>query len=137
LKFWIRRADMAQELHHEELVKGISEQLKPVLEKSAQAIYVYLDDNHKVCNKTLADLLGYKSVKEWAEMEAPLADVLEEDQQSVISAYEDATERMLASDIEVRVKNITTGKVIKARMILVPIAYQGHVFSMHFLSPGR
>ena len=50
---------MDEHQHHEQLVKGIAEQMKPVLEKSEQAIYLYLDDNHKVCNKKFADLLGY------------------------------------------------------------------------------
>ena len=63
---------MNEQRHHEELVKGITEQMKPVLEKSEQAIYIYLDDNHKVCNKKFADLLGYKSPKEWADADAPL-----------------------------------------------------------------
>ncbi len=36
---------MNEQPHHEELVKGIAQQMKPVLEKSAQAIYIYLDDN--------------------------------------------------------------------------------------------
>ncbi len=124
-----------QEHHHGELVKGIAEQLKPILDKSKQAIYVYLDDTHKACNKKFADLLGYKSAKEWADTEAPLADVVEEDQQSVISAYEDAMEKMVASCLDVRVKNIKTGKTIKTRMIMVPIAYSGdHLFALHFLS---
>jgi phenylpyruvate tautomerase PptA (4-oxalocrotonate tautomerase family) len=51
---------MQQEQHHEELIKGITEQMKPILDKSTQAIYIYLDDNHKVCYKKFADLLGYK-----------------------------------------------------------------------------
>ena len=124
-----------QEHHHEELVKGITEQLKPILDKSEQAIYVYLDDAHKVCNKKFADLLGYKSAREWADIETPLADVVEEDQPSVISAHEDAMERMVASCLDVRVKNIKTGKTIKTRMIMVPIAYSGdHLFALHFLS---
>ena len=49
--------------------------MKPVLEKSEQAIYLYLHDNHKVRNKKFADLIGYKSPKEWADAEAPLSDV--------------------------------------------------------------
>ena len=126
---------MIGEEHHEELVKGISAQMKPVLEKSEQAIYIYLDDTHKVCNKKFADLLGYKSAREFASTEAPLADVVEEDQQSVIAAYENATQNMVASCIDVRVKNIKTGKAIKTRMIMVPITFSGgHVFALHFLS---
>jgi hemolysin-activating ACP:hemolysin acyltransferase len=125
---------MDEQQHHEELVKGITEQMKPVLEKSQQAIYLYLDDNHKVCNKKFADLLGYKSPKEWADAEAPLSDVVEEDQQSVINAYMNASEKMVASTIEVRVKNIKTGKIVKTRMIIAPIGHAGHVFTAHFFS---
>lgn len=120
--------------HHEELVKGIKEQMKAVLEKSEQAIYLYLDDNHKVCNKKFADLLGYKSPKEWADEEAPLADVVEEDQQAVIDAYMNASEKMLASAIQVRIKNVKTDKIVKTRMIIAPVGHSGHVFTAHFVS---
>ena len=122
------------EEHHEELVKGITEQMKPVLEKSEQAIYIYLDDNHKVCNKKFSDMLGFKSPKEWADAEAPLSDVVEEDQQGVINAYMSASEKMVASTIEVRVKNIKTGKIVKTRMIIAPVGHAGHIFTTHFFS---
>lgn len=125
---------MTQEQHHEELIKGITDQLKPVMEKSPQAIYVYLDDTHKACNKKFADLLGYKSAREWADTEAPLADIVEDDQQNVITAYGNASEKMLASELEVRLKNVKTDKIIKTRMIMVPIAYSGHIFALHFLT---
>jgi hemolysin-activating ACP:hemolysin acyltransferase len=125
---------MEEQHHHEELVKGIAQEMKPVLEKSGQAIYIYLDDNHKVCNKKFADLLGYKSPKEWADAEAPLSDVVEEDQQGVINAYMSASEKMVASTIEVRVKNNKTGKIVKTRMIIAPIGHAGHIFTTHFFS---
>ena len=125
---------MDEQKHNEELVKGISEQMKPVLEKSGQAIYIYLDDNHKVCNKKFADLLGYKSPKEWADAEAPLSDVVEEDQQGVIDAYMNASEKMVASAIELRFKNIRAGTIVKTRMIIAPVGHAGHVFTAHFFS---
>ena len=125
---------MDEQQHHEELIKGISKEQKLILDKSPQAIYIYLDDNHKVCNKNFADLLGYKSPREWAGMDAPLADVVEEDQQNVIDAYENASEKMLASEIGVRMKNIKTGKIVKTKMIMVPIAYAGHIFALHFIN---
>ena len=125
---------MDEQQHHEELIKGIVEQMKPVLEKSEQSIYIYLDDSHKVCNKKFSDLLGYKSPKEWADAEAPLSDVVEEDQQSVIDAYMKASEKMVASAVEVRVKHVKTGKIVKTRMIIAPVGHAGHVFTAHFVS---
>ena len=76
---------MGDQQHHEELIKGVSQEQKLILNKSPQAIYIYLDDNHKVCNKKFAELLGYKSPAEWAKMDSPLADVVEKDQQKVNS----------------------------------------------------
>ena len=125
---------MDEQQHHEELIRGITGQMKPVLEKSEQAIYIYLDDKHKVCNQKLADLLGYRSPKEWADTDAPLADVVEEDQQSVINAYMNAAEKMTASAIEVRVKNVKTGKIVRIRVIIAPVGHAGHVFTAHFFS---
>jgi len=122
------------EHHHEELIKEITKQFKPILEKSEQAIYIYLDDIHKVCNKKFAVLLGYKSPKEWADTEAPLSDVVEEDQQSVINAYMNASEKMVASSIGVRLKNVKTGKIVKTQMMIAPIGNAGHIFTMHFFS---
>jgi len=126
---------MNEQDHHAEVVKNMAAQLKPVLAKSGQAIYIYLDDAHKVCNKKFADLLGYKSAKEWADTEAPLSDVVEADQDAVISAYTDASENMVASSLDVRVKNVKTGKIIKTNMIIAPLTDSGtHVFTVHFFS---
>ena len=125
---------MQQEQHHLELVRGIAEQMKAVLEKSEQGIYIYLDDNHKVCNQKFADLLGYKSPGEWADTDAPLSDVAEENQQGVIDAYMNASNKMVASAIEVRLKNVKIGRIVKTRMIIAPVGHAGHVFTVHFFS---
>lgn len=123
---------MDEQQHHEELIKGVSQEQKLILNKSPQAIYIYLDDSHKVCNQKFADLLGYSSPAEWAKTEAPLADVVEKDQQSVIDAYEKASEKLIASKIEVSFKNIKSGKINKTGVMMVPIVFNNHVFVMHF-----
>jgi hypothetical protein len=124
---------MDEQQHHEQLVKGIFQEQKLILGKSPQAIYLYFDDDHKVCNKKFADLLGYKSPGEWAKMDAPLADVVEKDQPKVIDAYKKASEELTASKLEISFKNVKTGKILKTGLVMVPIMYSGHVFVMHFL----
>jgi hypothetical protein len=124
---------MDEQQHHEELIKGITKEQKLILDKSAQAVYIYFDDNHKVCNKKFADLLGYKSPGEWAKMDAPLADVVEKDQQIVIDAYTKASEELIASKLEIKFKNVKDGTIIKSSLVMVPIMYSGHVFVIHFL----
>jgi hypothetical protein len=125
---------MDEQQHHEELLNGITQEMKPILEKSGQAIYIYLDDSHKVCNKNFSDLLGYKSPKEWAAIEAPLSDVIEADQQNVIDAYMKASEKMVASAVEVNFKNIKTSKIVKTKMLIAPVGHAGHIFTAHFLN---
>ena len=120
------------ENHHEELIKGVAREQKILLDNSPQAIYIYFDDTHKVCNKKFAALLGYKSPAEWAKMDAPLADVVEKDQPKVIDAYGKASDKLIAGKIAISLKNIKTGKIIKTDLLMVPIIFDDHVFVMHF-----
>jgi len=123
---------MSENVHHEELVNAITKQLKPILQKSDQGIYIYMDDTHKSCNKKFADMLGYDSAAKWANTDAPLADVVKKDQQPVIDAYENTMNTLSANSIDLRFKNVKTGKIVKANMIMMPIAYEGHLMSIHF-----
>jgi PAS domain S-box-containing protein len=128
---------MSSNTHHEDLVKGFHNQLKQIFEDSPQAIYLYLDDNHKICNKNFASLLGYTSPEEWAKIENPLEEnIAKESQDAVVSAYFDATEKMIASQIDVKVKS-TSGSVFDASVIVVPVAYMNHMFALYFISEKK
>ena len=126
----------AHNIHHLHLIKELAEELKPVLSKSPQAIYLYLDDEHKTCNKKFADLLGYKSVKAWVDNQYPISDVDEKDQEKGIEAYMNASRKFKASTFSgTLVKK--NGKKIKAEIIMAPISYKGEVFVPHFISEKK
>ena len=122
------------EEHHEELVKGLYEQMKPIMEGSEQPIFIYLDDNHKACNKKLASMLGFKSPKEWAEKQGFLEVYVEEKSRETLStAYWNSVNKMIASTIQLTwIK--TDGTKMNSTMILVPMFFQGHMFSVHFVT---
>ena len=125
---------MSEQSHHEDLVNRFHGQLKQIFDDSPQAIYLYLDDNHKVCNKKFASLLGYGSPDDWAKIENPLEEnVAKESQDAVVSAYFDASEKMIASQMDVKMKT-TSGSVLEASVIVVPVAYQNHMFALYFIS---
>jgi PAS domain-containing protein len=125
---------MSEQSHHEDLVNKFHGQLKQIFDDSPQAIYLYLDDNHKVCNKKFASLLGYGSPEEWAKIENPLEEnVAKESQDAVVSAYFDASEKMIASQMDVKMKTMS-GSVLEASVIVVPVAYQNHMFALYFIS---
>jgi len=120
--------------HHGELVKGFYDQLKQIFDSSEQAIYLYLDDNHKVCNKKFADMQGFSSPEEWAKVKNPLeAGVDKLSQDAVVSAYRNAMEKLVGSKIDVKLKK-KAGGTFDASIIMVPVAYQGHMFALHFIS---
>src|SRR3989304_5394418 len=86
---------------HEALVSGLYRQMKEVFEKSEQAMYLYLDDVHKICNKRFADLLGYDSPKGGAAGDEPfpMVFVASKSRRTLVSAYQDAIERFIGSTI--------------------------------------
>ena len=54
--------------------------------------------------------------------------------QDSIAAYQKASANMSPSCVDVRVKNVKTGKIIDATMIVTPVtATSNHVFTVHFL----
>lgn len=122
--------------HHEDLVSGLYNQMKVIFESSEQAMFLYLDDNHKACNKKFSSLLGYKSPQEWASVEESFLNtfVAEKNQKSLQTAYLDAMKKMIGSTIEVTWKK-KSGGTVDTIVILVPMAYSGHLFALHFVSP--
>ena len=127
---------MSHEEHHEHLIKELTEQLETILTNSPQAIYLYLDDAHKICNQKFADLLGYKSIEEWVAYEAPVADVDEEDRDKVIEAYGDASENFKASVQKVSLVK-KDGEKVNVSIIMTPLTYKGEVFVLHFISEEK
>src|SRR5512141_220854 len=99
--------------HHQALIKGVGKNWEFLLDKSRQAIYIYFDDVHKVCNQKFAKLLGYASPEEWQKNEMPLDDGLEDDQDAVVEAFNAASEKLSASSLDISFKNVKTGKPVK------------------------
>jgi hypothetical protein len=122
--------------HHEELISGFYNQLKEIFDSSEQAIYLYLDDTHKVCNKKFAKMQGFSSPEEWAKVENPLeVGVEKSSQDAIVTAYKNAMEKLVASKINVKLKK-KTGDSFDASVIMVPLSYQGHLFALHFITPS-
>jgi PAS domain-containing protein len=123
-----------KEQHHEELIEGISKQMKSILDSSQQAIYIYLDDIHKVCNEKFASLLGYRSPEEWANMEDSFEAFVDPgSQETLVKAYRQAMEKLIPANIKVTWKK-KSGGTVATSVVLVPIAYDDHLFALHFIS---
>ena len=122
------------EEHHEELVKGLYDQMKPILEESEQPIFIYLDDNHKACNQKFADMLGFKSPQEWAQKMGFLdVFVTEKSRETLANAYWNAMQKKVAATIPMTWMK-KDGAVLESTMVLVPMFFEGHMFSVHFVT---
>lgn len=126
---------MDEHKQHEELVNGFYNEQKELFGSSKQAIYAYLDDNHKVCNKRFSALLGYSSPIEWAKVQESFPAVFVDDksQKMLVTTYQNAMEKMTGGTIKVTWKK-KSGETVDTTVILVPIAYKGRVFALHFIS---
>lgn len=124
---------MSHDAHHEHLIQEIAKQFAPILENSPQGIYIYLDDTHKICNERFAKMLGYASVQEWVDNEFPIEDVVKEDQEKGIDAYMKASQKFQSSVIDATwVKK--DGTEIKTETIMAPLAHNGEIFVIHFIT---
>jgi carbohydrate-binding DOMON domain-containing protein len=118
---------------HEMLIQGITDQMKTILEDSDQAIYIYLDDIHKVCNQKFASMLGYKTSAEWAQDENTMDSVDGKSQRTLVDTYQKAMKHMIGSTVPITWKK-KSGGTVDSTVILVPVSYQDHLFAMHFIS---
>ena len=119
---------------HEEILNWVKEEFKEILEDSEQAIYIYVCDRHRTCNKKFSSMLGYTNLKEWEEKEEMLSDVKDDDKNILISAYQKAMENKIGSSMNISWKNKINGNLIKTNVILVPLSYKGELFAIHFIS---
>ena len=107
--------------------------MKNILDSSQQSIYIYLDDIHKVCNEKFATLLGYDSAAEWAKVEDPFPEFVEQSsQETLLKAYQQAMEKYIPANIKVTWKKKSGGSVATS-VVMVPIEYEGHLFALHFI----
>ena len=119
---------------HQELIRGISEQQKTILDSSGQGMYIYLDDSHVIFNQQFATLLGYGSPREMEMLNEPFlsAFVAEKSHSILVNAYKKAMNKMEGSTFEVSWKKKVGGEV-KATVILTPIMYDNHLFAIHYI----
>lgn len=125
---------MTHNPHHEHLIQEINQLFKPILTKSPQAIYIYLDDEHKICNKKFATLLGYKTEQEWIDNPYPVDDLDPKDQKKGIETYIQTSEKLIASTVE-GTWITKQGKKIHSTILMTPFVYKDEVFVLHFISP--
>lgn len=127
---------MDKHQHHAELVRGFFKEQQQIFDSSNQSMYAFLDDDCRVCNQKFATLLGYSSPEEWFKVDVqgtfPAAFVDNKSQQTLVTAYQNAMEKMEGATMKVTWKK-KSGGTVDTTVILVPVAFKGHLFALHFI----
>jgi len=123
---------------HEAVLERVGREMAGILEGSAQAVYVYACDNHKLCNRRFASMLGYGTPEEWASTNVPFVDtfVAQESQDVLVAAYWRAMTEKVGSRVPITWRRKEGGEVA-TDVILVPITLDGQDMAMHFVSLRR
>lgn len=121
--------------NHAKLLHDFFIEQQQIFDSSSQAIYAFLNDGNIVCNEKFATLLGYSFPAEWATVQQHFIEAFVDakSQQTVVSAYQNAIQKMEGATMNVTWKK-KTGETINTTVILVPLAYKNHILALHFVS---
>ena len=70
-----------QTVAHEVATKEVAEHLQPLFDATPDGMYVWLDEEHWICNQRLAELFGYTSPDELNDAPGFLQRMVHEDDQ--------------------------------------------------------
>jgi len=118
---------------HEEMIAELTAQFQPILDRSPQGVYLWLDEQHKICNERMAQLFGY-TVTEWCAVPAFLEQfVAPEDRQRFSDNYAHAIWELTAP-ITFRFRAVRKdGSTFQAETDMIPLVYRGHQVAYHFV----
>lgn len=115
------------------IMNELAEQFAPVLEQSPDGVYLWLDEEHKICNERLASMFGY-SVDAWCAAE----DFLDSFIAPADHAAYGGSYRAQVKGI-VRPKTFTftgvrkDGSTFAAETDMIPITFAGRPVAYHFV----
>ena len=118
---------------HEDVIRGLAEQFRPIMEQTPDGVYLWLDEAHKVCNARLAKLFGY-TVEEWSATQPFLENFVAEEDRALYSWNYHNRVAALAFPVTFRFRGLRKdGSSFPAETDMIPITYRGHAVAYHFV----
>jgi PAS domain S-box-containing protein len=119
---------------HEVATKELAEHLQPVFDASPDGVYVWLDEEHWICNQRFAELFGYDSPDELNHTPRLLQRIVHQDDQQVFSWSYWNRVQPLAFPTTLRFRGVRKdGSFLQAETDMIPLSYGGHTFAYHFV----
>jgi PAS domain S-box-containing protein len=118
---------------HERVLDELLKELTPVFLHSPDGVYLYLDDNHKACNRRMAEMFGM-TVEEWNRTPDFLQDfVVPLDRELFAKNYQghvSALSRPITFRFNAVRKN---GEIFTAETEMIPLSWKGYPIAYHFV----
>jgi PAS domain S-box-containing protein len=122
---------------HEQVLSRLMEQFLPVFAHSPDGVYLYLDDNHKVCNKRMADMFGL-TVEEWRKIPNFLERFVASQDRELFAANYVKHVAALKGPVSFRFHAVRkNGETFLAETEMIPVSWNGHPIAYHFVREIR
>jgi PAS domain S-box-containing protein len=123
-----------QPVAHEVATKELAEHLQPLFDSSPDGMYVWLDEEHWICNRRLAELFGYGSPDELNDTPGLLQRLVDEGDQEQFSwnYWNRVQARAFPATFRFRATR-KDGSTFQAETDMIPLTFGGHTFAYHFV----
>ena len=118
---------------HEQILREMEEQFGPLFDRSPVGVYLYVTDDHKICNERMAQMHGM-TVEEWRNTPTFLNDfIAEEDREMYAGNYQHHVAG-LRHPVTFRFRGLRKdGSTFAAETDMIPLCWRGHAVAYHFV----
>jgi len=122
---------------HEQALDELLKQLTPVFLHSPDGVYLYLDDNHKVCNRQMAEMFGM-TVEEWKRTPDFLQEFVAPQDRGFFATNYQKHVTSLTGPITFRFNAVRkNGETFTAETEMIPLTWNGYPIAYHFVREIR
>ena len=121
-----------QDREHKEVLHELLEQFAPVFFHSPDGVYLYLDDNHKVCNKRMAEMFGM-TIDEWNKAPNFLERFVAPGDRELFAANYQKHVAGLTRPVTFRFKAKRRNGDVFTAETEIPISWKGYSIAYHFV----
>jgi PAS domain S-box-containing protein len=121
-------------VEHDVATAELAAHLRPIFDSSPDGVYVWLDEEHWICNQRFASMFGYDSPDELNDTPYLLQRLVHEDDQQLVSWNYWNRVQALAYPVTFRFRGTCKdGSTHLVETDMIPITYGGHTFAYHFV----
>ena len=118
---------------HEQILREMEEQFRPLFDRSPVGVYLYVTDAHKICNEQMARMHGM-TVEEWSNTPTFLNDFIAEEDREMYAGNYQYHVAELRHPITFQFRGLRKdGSTFAAETDMIPICWRGRAVAYHFV----